>query len=138
MISNGKKLVGALLQFICGVVFIISASLVIINFNEDVYKVLAFSLGCSVGSYIGCIIEEKLALGDNLILCISENEQLSNYLRNLGYIITSTIGDGLKNKKYILYIMITRKKRHQLIDIIKNFDSKAILISETCHKIKND
>lgn len=135
MVSNGKKLAGALLQFICGVVFIISASLVIINFNEDVFKVLAFSLGCAVGSYIGCIIEEKMALGDNLILCITEKQDLSDHLREQGYIITTTIGEGLKNKKYILYIMISRKKRYQLIDTIENLDPKAVLISENCHKI---
>lgn len=138
MVSNGKKLAGSLLQFICSVVFIISASLVIIDFNADIFKILAFAFGCSIGSYIGCILEEKIAIGSNMIICITENNSLSNKLRNNGYVVTVTRGSGIKNDKYILFIMVARKGKYDLVNIINKIDEDAYIISENANTIKKE
>lgn len=58
-ISNRKKLLGAILQGVVSIVWVISTSLVVINIQKDPLKILAFTLGALVGSYTGSIIEEK-------------------------------------------------------------------------------
>ncbi len=59
VVAHGKKLIGALLQGLVTLVWLISASLTIINFKNDYFKILVFCLGAIIGSYTGSIIEEK-------------------------------------------------------------------------------
>jgi len=63
-ISNRKKLLGAILQGIVSIVWVISTSLVVINIQKDPLKIISFTLGALIGSYIGSIIEEKIKIKD--------------------------------------------------------------------------
>ena len=78
LVSNGKKILGSILLFLVSIVWIISSSIAIINLNIEM--ILVFSIGSLVGSYIGSLIEEKLALGNNILICIS-NKKISDNLR---------------------------------------------------------
>ena len=91
--------------------------------------ILTFSIGSLIGSYVGSILEEKIALGTNLIVCITD-KKICDFIRNKGYIVTKLDGDGLNSKKEILFIIIKRKKNKELINLISSLDSKAVLISE--------
>ena len=70
IVSNGKKIEGAILNFILSFIWIISTSLVVLNNN--IYKILIFAIGSLIGSYIGSILEEKIALGNNMLYIISK------------------------------------------------------------------
>lgn len=124
LVSNGKKILGSILLFLVSIVWIISSSIAIINLNIEM--ILVFSIGSLVGSYIGSLIEEKLALGNNILICISNN-QISDNLRKEGYIITEL--ENHKNQQ-ILFIIIQRKKQKELIKKIRLFDNKAVIVSE--------
>lgn len=127
LVSNGKKLLGSILHFITSIVWVTSSSVAIININ--VLMILTFSVGSLIGSYVGSLIEEKIALGTNLIICITD-KKICDFLRDKGYILTKLNGDGLNSKKDILFIIIERKKNKELIKFISSLDSKAVLISE--------
>ena len=58
VIAHGKKVCGALIQFLFSIFFIISTSLVVIDINQDYLKLFIFGLGSLVGSYLGSTIEE--------------------------------------------------------------------------------
>lgn len=58
VIAHGKKICGALIQFLFSIFFIISTSLVIIDVNKDYLKLFVFGFGSLVGSYLGSSIEE--------------------------------------------------------------------------------
>lgn len=64
VISNRKKILGAILQGTVSIVWVISTSLVVINIQKDPFKIISFTLGATIGSYIGSIIEEKLSKKD--------------------------------------------------------------------------
>ena len=70
VVANGKKKIGAILQGVVGLTWIIVTGLVIVDINKDVFKVIAFALGSMVGSYLGSIIEEKIALGTIKLICV--------------------------------------------------------------------
>ena len=59
MIANRKKKIGAILQGIIATLWIITAGMVIIDFQKDVLKILFFILGSMIGSYLGSSIEER-------------------------------------------------------------------------------
>ena len=60
VISKKRKLLGAILQGTISIIWIISTSMVVINIQKDPLKILSFTLGALIGSYIGSILEEKL------------------------------------------------------------------------------
>ena len=122
IVSNGKKLEGAILNFILSFAWIISTSLVVLNNN--IYKILIFAIGSLIGSYMGSILEEKIALGNNMLFVISKKYKKISKLENT-YLIN----------KDILMIMVKRKKRKEIIDKILNIDNKAIIISESAKQL---
>lgn len=124
--SNGKKVLGAILLLLTSIVWLTSSSVAIVNL--DLKMVLAFSIGSFVGAYLGSFLEEKIALGNHLLFCIS-SKKLSTFLRNNGYIVTSLQGEGIENEKEILFIVIKRKRQKEVINLINSFDNKAIIVS---------
>lgn len=132
VVSNGKKMLGAILNLIISIIWIISTSLVVVN--NDIFKIIVFALGSFLGSLIGSIMEEKIAIGSNMLFTITsieKTEEIKNELNNLKYntyILNS-------NDKNILIIMVLRKNRKQVLDLIRNIDNKAIIISETARQL---
>ena len=59
LISNGKKVIGAILQGIICIIWIFSISITIIDIN-DIFKSISFVVGSIIGSYLGSLINEKI------------------------------------------------------------------------------
>lgn len=131
LISGGKKQIGAILQLIISFIWILSTSLTLNNIINDYFKIVVFMLGSYIGSLIGSIIEEKLALGSNLIMVIT-NKDCSNMIRCIrkkGFALTSFKGKGINKEKSILIIVVKRKLQKEVLYIIKRYDNEAMIIT---------
>lgn len=124
--SSNQKFLSSLLQMLCSLLFITTTSMVVINSNDFLVTII-FSLGCTIGSYIGSVLEEKIALGNNIIICITEKDIMDN-IRNNGYKLTSTKGTGLDIKN-IIFIMTSRKKKRKLVKLLKELDENIFIMS---------
>ncbi len=136
VVANGKKKLGAFLNGIIALVWIFVTSIVIVNINKDMFKIVFFCIGSIIGSYLGSIIEEKIALGSNMLICIIK-EEFENIIKEKlkNYQIT-TICE--KNNSYsILLIFIRRKETKKISKIIKKIDKNAIIISEKAKTLSN-
>lgn len=136
VVSNGKKKLGSILQGIVALVWIFSISVVIIDINKDILKIVFFVLGSSVGSYLGSIIEEKIALGSNMLICITKEifeYDIKNKLNN--YKITTICEKD--NTYLVLLILLKRKDINKISNIIKKIDKNSILISEKAKTINS-
>lgn len=121
LVANGKKVLGAILQFIIALLWVIVTGSVIIDVKDDPLKVLFFAMGSLVGSFLGSILEEKLALGDNLLLIKSNNiMDIKKYLNYDYYFINDKV----------MGILIKRKKRNIIINKIKKIDDGAYVIAQ--------
>lgn len=127
LVSNGKKWLGAILLFTTSIIWIISSRIAIININ--LAMILIFSFGSLIGSYVGSLIEEKLAIGNNMIVCIS-NKKIDSDLRKFGYIVTCLNGNGKDSTKQVLLIVIKRNQNKELISNITKLDNEAVIVSE--------
>ena len=139
IVANGKKLLGAILNFIIALVWIFVTGAVIVNITEDPFKVIFFALGSFIGSYVGSIIEEKVALGNNMLFTVVAKEVASkivNTLKNNGHIVTVLTGEKTDNK-IILMIVIKRKKRHDVVKLIRELDKNSIIISENVWNLES-
>ena len=133
VISNGKKLLGAILQGTVSIVWVISTSLVVINIQKDPLKIISFTLGALIGSYIGSIIEEKLAIGTNMITTIIDKnltEKITYALKKQKHEAIILNGKNIYEQKNILLILTKRKNSQNIIKLIKNIDKNAKIIIE--------
>ncbi|MBE6149158.1 MAG: hypothetical protein E7170_00355 [Firmicutes bacterium] len=129
LVANGKKFLGAILNLIISLIWIISTSLVIIDIQNDYFKIVVFIFGSFLGSYVGSLIEEKIAIGSNMLFLVSKKEiEIKNCLDKLNY-NSYIINDD------ILIIMVDRKKRKDVLNIVKNIDNDVIIISEVAKEL---
>jgi len=136
VVANGKKKIGAILQGIIALVWIFVTGIVIVDVNKDVLKIVFFCIGSIVGSYLGSIIEEKIALGSNMLICIVKEKYENTIKRKLNKYKITTICE--KNNNYsILFIVLKIKEITKINDIIKSIDKDSIIISEKAKTINN-
>lgn len=129
VVANGKKILGAFLNLIISLIWIISTTLVIVNIKNDYFKIVFFALGSFFGSYIGSFIEEKIAIGSNMLFAITKKEiEIKNKLDKLNY-SSYIINDD------ILIVMVDRKKRKDVLNIIRSIDKDSIIISESARQL---
>ena len=124
LISSGKKLIGAIIQGVVALIWIFSTSLVIINIEKDLFKIVCFVLGSIIGSYLGSILEEIIALGTIMII-INSNISLNNILNKYNVI------------KYNNYYIITckRKIKNKVINEVKKVNESADIINLRIKKL---
>lgn len=138
VISNHKKFLGAILNFIITLIWIFSTISVLRNFTKEPICILIYAFGCFIGSYLGCALEEKLAFGESMLTVITKEDSLIAYkLRELGYLVTIIDGYGYNINQKVLLIMIPRKKKYKVFHTIKLIDNKATIISENATYVDN-
>jgi len=138
VVANGKKGLGALLQGLIALVWVLVTGTVVVDVLEDPMKIIAFALGSLAGSWLGSYLEEKLAIGDNMLITIIDDdlkEAVVTSIRNKGFAVTILNGEGKDKKRAVLMIMVSRKQRHQLVSIIKSIDSNAMIVSENASSL---
>lgn len=126
VVSNGKKLFGAILGFVIALIWVFVTGSVIIGLNENPFKIIVFALGSLVGSYVGSVIEEKIALGTNLFIVKISNNKLQtiyNVLKINNYNVEVINKDTLR-------ITSKRKETSSVTNIIYKHDKNAFIIAE--------
>lgn len=136
VVANGKKILGAILQGIVALVWIFVTGIVIIDVNKDPIKIIIFCVGSIVGSYLGSLLEQKIGMGTNMLLCVIKEEYENDIKEKLQDYQIITLCE--KDKNYsILFIVMKRKETREISNIIKNIDNDAILISEKIKLVNN-
>lgn len=130
-ISKGYKYLAPLLGFFEVLVWLLAITKIFQNLDNWVCYV-AYPLGFALGSYIGMILEEKLALGVQLIRIITRKDAstLTKVLREGGYGVTSIQAEGSTGKVGILYSIVNRKKIKDVIQVIQKHNPNAFYTIE--------
>lgn len=136
LVANGKKKIGALLQGLIALVWILVTGIVIIDINKDLLKIVFFCLGSLCGSYLGSIIEEKIALGNVVLIGIVKQIYEDEIKKKLSKFKNITIIEE-NNKLSIILVLLKRKEINDVGSIFKEIDKNSILISEKAKFINN-
>ena len=87
-------------------------------------KIIFFCLGTIIGSYLGSLIEEKISLNNNTLICIISNRDEKKLKKVLSYNKLY-----LNKNNYLLLINLKRRKKNKIIEIIKKIDKNSIIIT---------
>jgi uncharacterized protein YebE (UPF0316 family) len=130
-ISKGHKKIAPILGFFEVMVWLLAASKVFQNLDNWLCYI-AYGIGFALGSYIGMRIEEKLALGVQLIRIITRKDasDLISILRNKGYGVTAISAEGSQGEVGVLYSVIQRKNIKNFVELIKDYNPNAFYTIE--------
>ena len=83
VVSNDKKKLGAILQFVVTLIWIVLTGTVLMGLQKDIFKAIAFAFGALFGSYLGSVLEEKIALGTNVFMVEINRDKAQVLINNL-------------------------------------------------------
>lgn len=136
-VSRGQKAVAPLLGFIEVIIWLLAISQIIRNLSNAACYV-AYGGGFAAGTYIGLLIEEKLAIGTLLIRIITRREagELIHELRVSGYGVTSIPAEGSSGRVDVIYTIIKRSSLKDVIKMIERFNPKAFYSIENVQSVR--
>ncbi len=130
IVTKGERAKGALIAFFEVMLWVFVVTLVLDDLMSDPLKIVIYGAAFASGNYVGSMLEEKLALGTlNLtaIVPAPEGKQIAEGMRNQGYAVTVTQGEGRDGKRHILSLHIHRKKITPTINALKALDPGVVI-----------
>ena len=126
LISKGKKKIVPVLAFFEILIWVLAISRIFQNLTNPVCYI-AYAAGFATGTYVGMLVEEKLALGTQLVRIITQKDAggLIRSLRENGYGVTSVDATGTQGPVHIIYSVTERKNMPELTDLIHRFNPNA-------------
>ena len=129
MLVKGYTKYAVPLGFLETFIYIIGVSIVL-NGEQNIIKMLVYSIGFAAGSYLGSKLEKKLAIGFTTLQVNiqNNNQELINELREDGYGVTVFEGQGRDSARYKLEIVCKRTKQKSLINRILKVEEDAFIV----------
>ena len=119
-IGRGLRNTATLLGFFEVLIWLIAISQIFQNLNNWLFYV-TYAAGFAAGTYIGMLIENKLAVGNVIIRIISNNpfQVLISELSVRGFGYTYLPAQGSQGPANLIFMVIRRKRLNEIIQLIK-------------------
>ena len=130
-VMQGNKKLAPFLGFFESLIWLLAISQIIQNV-DNIFSYIAFSGGFATGTYVGILIEEKLALGNVLVRVITKKDakELIVYLKQTKHQFTNVTAEGQFGAVNILFTVIKRQQLKPTLEAIKRFNPKAFYTVE--------
>jgi len=136
LVTKGYKSIAPVIGFFEVLIWIVAISRIMQNLDNWVCYI-AYAAGFASGNFIGMLVDEKLAIGHQIIRVITRDkaEALADTLRRLGYGVTSVKAAGMQGEVEILYIIVTRKNEKNAVDLIMEHNPNAFYTVENLQSV---
>lgn len=130
-VSKGNRNIAPVLGFFEVLIWIIAISKIMQNLDNYVNYV-AYAAGFATGNFVGMIIEEKLAMGIQMIRVFTSERgmDLVKTLNSNGFGATTIEAHGAKEKIYIVYSIVHRNELQRVLEVINSFNPRAFFTIE--------
>ena len=138
-VLNGKKLIAPILGFFEAFIWLLAIGQIIQNIDNPV-SYIAYAAGFAAGTYVGMVIEEKLAVGRVLVRVITSTPmpELIDFMKDNNYRFTNVGAEGRYGKVNLLFTVIKREMLTEFIGQIKSFNDKAFYTIESVKRVSED
>jgi uncharacterized protein YebE (UPF0316 family) len=136
LVYKGARRLVPLLGFIEVLVWLVAMTQVLNNM-ANVASYIAWAAGFSTGTWCGMVIEEKLALGHQLIRIVSGSDcaGLIDELRRDGYGVTVVPAQGSSGQVEIMFVATARTKVSQLVATIRRHNPNLFYTVEDVRSV---
>lgn len=130
-ISKGFKWLVPVIGFFEVLIWIIAIGEIMDNLDNWIYYVF-YAGGFAMGNYVGMVIEERLAIGYEMVRVITKRDayELIEKINDEKFGLTHVRAHGSKGKVAVLYVIVKRTNLSCLLDIIKAYNPKAFYTIE--------
>ncbi len=138
-VSKGLKRIAPLIGFVEILIWIIAISEIMRNLNNWVCYV-AYAGGFAAGNFVGMLIEERLAIGVELVRIITKKQatELRDVLKDMGYGVTFVKARGIEGEVAVLYTVVRRNQIKEVITIIKKLNPNAFYTIEDIRSVRKE
>ena len=134
-IIQGRRAFAAVLGFFEAVVYICAAAKVLLNMNQPVYAI-AYGLGFAAGTYLGMVIEQRLAFGKQLVfLLTAKGPELAKVLHAGDYRVAEVKTHTRDGDLTILCVEIPRRQAQNLARLASAVDERCVFIVHDIHRV---
>ncbi|MBD3389301.1 MAG: DUF2179 domain-containing protein [Candidatus Altiarchaeales archaeon] len=139
LISRGMKIVSAVLSFFEVMIWLMVITHIMQNLDNPL-NYLAYAAGFATGTYVGMILEGKIALGRVVLQIITQrdSEDLRSALKEAGFPYTQVNADGNEGPATFTFTVIRRKRLPEALEIINNFNPKAFYSIEDVKHVREE
>lgn len=130
-IARGEKKIAPLVGFVEVFVWIVIISQVLSRAN-NLMSYISYAGGFAAGTYIGLVIEDRMALGFYKYTIFTKNSgrELIKIFNRYTYGATLFFGEGAMSPIDVVETIISRKNKENVERIIRQFDSAAFVVVE--------
>jgi uncharacterized protein YebE (UPF0316 family) len=138
LVSRRHRILVPILGFLEMLVWLLAVRQVVFNLTNWVCYV-AFAGGFAVGNIVGMRLEERLAVGVQVIRIITHKEakDLIECLQNAGYGVTTLDAQGRSGKVSVIFTIVKRSEQKKVISIIEQFNPQAFYSIEDISAAKD-
>lgn len=123
LINRGERLQGSILALADILLWLLITGTVLTGFQDDIWKVVVFTVAYAVGNYIGSWLENKLAFGLSSIQVIVPDDGdvqcLLEVLWAHNFAVTVLEGEGRNGRRKILLIHMKRKRISAAVRLVQ-------------------
>lgn len=130
-VSKGKRNIAPILGFFEVLIWIIAVSKIMQNLDNYV-NYIAYAAGFATGNFVGMILEERLAMGIQMIRVFAHERgsELVHALNGNGYGATVVEAHGAREKVHLIYTIVKRNELANVLEVINRFNPKAFYTIE--------
>ena len=130
-VVRGERLLASITGFFHTLLFVVAIGKVVQDLT-NIPNVLAYCAGFSVGTWVGMMMERRLALGYMRVHIVSSQKAkgIASSLRKQGYGVTEETGRGKEGRVGIVEVVARRKDVPSLSAVVTGVDEEAFISME--------
>jgi uncharacterized protein YebE (UPF0316 family) len=144
MAVRGYRAWAALIGFVEVLIWLFAAGAALQHL-DSVFHVVAYAAGFGAGNYLGIWLENRFALGVNVVraVCPAEVDQIggmpsgaADVLREAGYAVTEIGGKGREQTVSILDIVVPRRQVRDVLGLLHEQEPDAFVTVEEIRSMR--
>lgn len=138
-VARGMKKIAPLIGFFEILIWLLAISKIFQDLDNWV-AYIAYAGGFAAGNYIGMLLEERLAIGHEMIRVITRSEagDLVDELKDKGFGVTFIKAHGLEGEVGVVYIIVKRSMVKPALKIIQNNNPLALYTIESIRMVNRE
>jgi uncharacterized protein YebE (UPF0316 family) len=128
LLSRRQRLLPALIGFVEVFTWLVAVTVVFSNLS-DVPRMLAYAAGFALGTYLGTLLESRLAMGNTMMRIVAPvgSPQAFEELRQAGFAVTVINADGRDGEVRLAFSMIPRRRSKEALGIVQEVNPHAFV-----------
>ncbi|MDI9533283.1 MAG: DUF2179 domain-containing protein [Bacteroidota bacterium] len=138
-VTKGMRIIAPLVGFFEVLIWLLAISRIMQDLDNWV-SYIAYAGGFATGNFVGMYLEERLAIGHEMIRVITRKDATSliEKLRDMGYGVTSVKAEGIEGEVAIIYIIARRRLIGEVLDKINYFNPRALYTVESIKYVNKE